>query len=238
MNKSKKTYYNDWRLKNVCAYCGGFADTEDHVPSRCFLDAPLPNEPPVVPCCEECNKSFSLDEEYVSCVIDCMKDGTTDVPSIKRLKTRKTLTHSVALAEEIKSQCRDFGGVQLWDYDKDRFLRVIQKLAFGHLAFYNEILAFDSDFHVSMKLLGQMNDLERNNFEQPYLNDLLPEVGSRALQSMAFLVIEDGMKKSLKYPSHWEVVQEGRYRYCTSNESNKVKFVIAEYLAVEVELKD
>lgn len=208
------------------------------MPSRCFLDAPLPNEPPVVPCCEECNKSFSLDEEYVSCIIDCMKDGTTDVPSIKRLKTRKTLTHSVALAEEIKSQCRDFGGVELWDYDKDRFLRVIRKLAFGHLAFYNELLAFDSDFHVSMKLLCQMNDLERNNFEQPYLNDLFPEVGSRALLSPTFLVIEDGMKKSLKYPSHWEVVQEGRYRYCTSNEGNKVKFVIAEYLAVEVELKD
>lgn len=235
MNKNK-TYYNDRRLKDVCAYCGDFADTEDHVPSRCFLDAPLPNEPPVVPCCEECNKAFSLDEEYVSCVIDCMKEGTTDVSSIKRIKTRKTLKHSIPLAEEIKSQCRDFGGVLLWDYDKERFLRVMRKLAFGHLAYYNETLAFDSDFHVSMKVLSQMSESEREAFEQPYLNDFLPEVGSRALQSPSFLVMEDGMNKCLKYPSHWEVVQKGQYRYCTTSEGNKVKFVIAEYLAVEVEL--
>lgn len=236
MNKSKKTYYNDWRLKNVCAYCGGFADTEDHVPSRCFLNNPLPDEPPVVPCCEECNKSFSLDEEYVSCVIDCMKEGTTNVPSIQRTKTHNTLNHSIALAEKIKSQCWDSGGVQFWEYEKDRFLRVMRKLAFGHLAYYNETLAFDSDFLVSMKLLEQMNDSERKSFEQPYLNDFVPEVGSRALQKSLFFIVEDGTHKSIKHLSQWETVQEERYRYCTSSEGNKVKFVIAEYLAVEVEL--
>lgn len=63
----------------------------------------------------------------------------------------------------------------------------------------------------------------------------LREVGSRALQKSLFLVIDDGNHKGMKHLSQWEVVQKGRYRYCTSNESNKVKFVIAEYLAVEVE---
>ena len=34
------------------------------------------------------------------------------------------------------------------------------------------------------------------------------------------------------------VVQDGRYRYCVSPDSTKVKFVIAEYLAVEVSIGD
>lgn len=146
MNNDKKKYYCDWRLRDVCAYCGDFADTEDHVPSRCFLDSPLPKEPPVVPCCKKCNKSFSLDEEYVSCVIDCMKEGTIDAESVKREKTRKTMLHSPLLADKIKSQHRNFGSIAFWDYEKERFERVIRKLAFGHLAYYNESLAFNSQY--------------------------------------------------------------------------------------------
>lgn len=109
--KNSKTYYCDWRLANVCAYCGDHADTEDHVPSKCFLDSPLPSELPVVPCCHHCNEQFSHDEEYVSCMIDCMKQGTTDVQSIHRDKTRATLTHSKGLAEKLKHYAgQDFYG--------------------------------------------------------------------------------------------------------------------------------
>ena len=93
MNK-QKSYYGDWRLKDTCAYCGGYATTEDHVPSKCFLDKPLPNNPPVVPCCEKCNNSFSKDEEYVSCFIECLREGTTTPEKIRRIKTKKTLIHA------------------------------------------------------------------------------------------------------------------------------------------------
>ena len=39
------------------------------------------------------------------------------------------------------------------------------------------------------------------------------------------------------YISPWITVQENRYRYCVSPNSNIVKFVIAEYLAVEVHVE-
>lgn len=228
-----KTYYCDWRLTDVCAYCGDFADSEDHVPSKCFLDSPLPPDPPVVPCCHHCNEQFSYDEEYVSCIIDCMKEGTIDVQSIKRDKTRATLTHSKGLAERIRSQYVKFGEDILWNYEKQRFKSVFRKLAFGHLAYQNETLAMDSNYQVSMMLLDKMNKEERCIFELPYSSVVLPEIGSRTLQQEIILYDDSSTKLFTK----WNIVQDGRYRYCTSSEGNKVKFVIAEYLAVEVEIK-
>lgn len=54
----------DKRLTGICVYCGGEPSTRDHVPSKVFLDEPYPeNNLPVVPACETCNNSFSLDEE-------------------------------------------------------------------------------------------------------------------------------------------------------------------------------
>ena len=61
---TNKHYYGDSRLNNYCAYCGGPAETEDHVPSRCFLDKPYPQDLPVIPCCHKCNYEFSKDEEF------------------------------------------------------------------------------------------------------------------------------------------------------------------------------
>lgn len=237
MNRNK-TYYCDWRLQDVCAYCGDFADTEDHVPSRCFLDKPLPNNLPVVPCCEKCNKSFSEDEEYISCIIDCMKEGTTNIEFITREKTRKTMSHSIPLANRIKCQQKSFGEFTYWDYEKERFERVIRKLAFGHLAFFNEMIAFDYNCQIKIRLLDQMNENDRNAFELEYFSDLLPEVGSRALLNNLILVTDENNIRSVKSISQWQVVQDGRYRYCTSNDGNKVKFVIAEYLAIEVMIEN
>lgn len=231
--KNSKTYYNDWRLRNVCAYCGDHADTEDHIPSKCFLDSPLPSDPPVVPCCHHCNEQFSRDEEYVSCMIDCMKQGTTDVQSIKRDKTRATLTHSKGLTERIKGQYVKSGDVFSWDYEKNRFISVFRKLAFGHLAYLNDKLAMDSNFQVSMKLLEQMSNSDRSAFEIPYCSTILPELGSRASQQN--VIFADDSSSMLF--SQWNIVQAGRYRYCTSNNGNIVKFVIAEYLAVEVQIE-
>ena len=40
----------------------------------------------------------------------------------------------------------------------------------------------------------------------------------------------------MQFAAPWVIVQEGRYAYCVSPDSNKVKFVIADYLAVEVSI--
>lgn len=227
-----KTYYADDRLNDCCAFCGSYAETEDHVPSRCFLDKPYPQNMPVVPCCKQCNHDFSEDEEYVSCLIDCMKAHTTNPDEIQREKTRKTLLHSIGLKERIASQIRDFGGETIYDIEKERFKKIMRKLAFGHLAYENDSLSWDSTFNISMWLLPEMSDTQKQSFLEPYIGDLLPEVGSRGLLNNTVLISKDN--KECLFLSNWKTFQENRYSYCVSPDSNRVKFIIADYLAVEV----
>ena len=162
--KQDKKYYGDTKLNHFCAFCGCPTETEDHVPSKCFLDKPHPQDLSVIPCCYKCNHDFSLDEEYVSCMIDCMKAGTASPILVKREKTRKSLLHNPKLQERISSQIRDFGGVFLYDIEKERFEKVFRKLAFGHLAYENDTLAWDSRYSIDIHLLSEMSDSQRDDF--------------------------------------------------------------------------
>ena len=100
-----------------------------------------------------------LDEEYVSCFIDCVKEHTVIPEEIRREKTRKSLIHTPKLARLIESQIFDFGGVIQYEPDLSRFEKVMRKLAFGHLAYMNDTLTFDSDFEVTMWFLQEMRNL-------------------------------------------------------------------------------
>ncbi len=232
MNPNKQ-YYGDRRLDYFCAFCGGPADTEDHVPSRCFLDKPYPPNLPVIPCCHKCNHDFSIDEEYVSCFIDCAKSKTANPSQIQRDKTRETLLHSPKLQERIAAQIRNFGGYNLLDYEKDRFMNVVRKLAYGHLAFENDHLTWGSKLRFSMWLVPEMRESQRTIFFKPYTGDLLPEVNSHGLEH---ILLPDNADIVMQFATPWVIVQEGRYAYCVSPDSNKVKFVIAGYLAVEASI--
>ena len=59
----------DERHKGWCIHCGTGIDPDrssrDHVPSKCLLSRPYPDNLPVVEVCASCNESFSLDEEYL-----------------------------------------------------------------------------------------------------------------------------------------------------------------------------
>ena len=162
--KQDKKYYGDTRLNQFCAFCGCTTETEDHVPSGCFLDKPDPRGGPVIPCCCKCNHDFSVDEEYVSCMINCMKAGTASPTLVKREKTRKSLLHNPKLQERISSQIRDFGGVLLYDIEKERFEKVFRKLAFGHLAYENDTLVWDSPYSIGIHLLSEMSEFQRDCF--------------------------------------------------------------------------
>jgi len=60
----------------MCVYCGGAEpSTRDHVPPKVFLDEPYPPGLPVVGACEGCNLGFSLDEQYLACLIGCVMCG-------------------------------------------------------------------------------------------------------------------------------------------------------------------
>lgn len=68
----------DDRNKGWCVFCGGNDETRHRVPSRVFLDSPLPENLPTVAACDACNNSFSTDEEYMACLIECALSGTAD----------------------------------------------------------------------------------------------------------------------------------------------------------------
>lgn len=93
----------DKRLLKSCIYCGGSPDTRDHVPSKVFLDKPYPDNLPVVACCLDCNRSFSLDEEYVACFIECVIAGSTSPDAIQRERISRKLSMNLTQVRESKS---------------------------------------------------------------------------------------------------------------------------------------
>lgn len=227
----------DWRIKDLCVYCGDPADTRDHVPSKCFLDEPYPDNLSVVPCCSKCNNMFSKDEEYVSCLIDCINEGVDSPFKVSRLKTRKSFEHSTKLAKDIKSEITLLDNGIKYNYNKHRFEQVMYKLAYGHLAYENSTLSFDSKYQVKIESLKQFDEHTLCVFEKPYYSELLPEVGSRSLSKVRGFLIQEGYT-GFKCFSNWQEIQNGRYRYCVAPDSNRIKIVIAECLAIEVIIFD
>lgn len=85
-------------------------DTVDHVPSKVFLDDSLPENVPVVPACQTCNGSFSRDEEYLACFLECVVTGTADPDRLRRPKIARAMRHSPSLATLIAATCAGSNG--------------------------------------------------------------------------------------------------------------------------------
>ena len=81
--------YGEGHPERMCCYCGTWADTVDHVPSKVLLDEPYPENLPVVPCCRNCNDQFSLDEEYVAVLLECVRWQTFNPKQFKREKIKR-----------------------------------------------------------------------------------------------------------------------------------------------------
>jgi len=116
-----KHLFVDERLKGSCVYCGGRPDTVDHVPSRVFLDDPLPENLSVVEACRECNGGFSLDEEYLVCLLECVMAGTTETDGLAREKVKRALSRNPRLTAQLEA-CRwdDLFGRPWWRPDEAR----------------------------------------------------------------------------------------------------------------------
>lgn len=222
-----KHLFFDERFRGVCVHCGGVADTRDHVPSLVFLDKPYPSNLPVVPCCSTCNESFSLDEQYAACLLDCVVTGS--VTACERASVRRQLEENPGLADRLAS-ARSVGedGEVSWRPETDRLTNVVLKLARGHAAFEGAEPLLDDPKKVIAVPLGLMAEAERDSFETPAEAQVLPELGSRA-----FIV------RGIFWPETpgWEIVQGGRYRYYVFlSESGEftVRMVLSEYLACAV----
>ncbi len=222
----------DQRLTGMCAYCGAEPDTRDHVPSKVLLDEPYPAQLPVVDACVNCNAGFSLDEQYLACLLECVLSGTALSTGVQREKIRRTLLDNPHLKARIAAcERRDDDGNLTWTPEADRIRRVVMKLARGHTAyeFYPTLEAPDE---VAFAPLSVLSEQERTAFEDVTAGklDLWPELGSRA-----FLRAVGKKPDQCEQLGDWFVVQPGRYRYAVVETGGVlVRIVLSEYLACMV----
>jgi len=222
----------DNRLVGICAYCGAQPDTRDHVPSKVLLDEPFPPNLPVVDACAECNISFSLDEQYCACFIECVVCGTTDPSRISRLNVKRCLNESPTLRGRIAAsqRCSDSGEL-LWQPEVDRIRRLIIKLARGHAA-YELYPQLDKPVEVDCFPLLTMTEQERTTFEGIEVGSVRgwPELGTRSFRRILYA---DSQSRQV---NDWIIVQPERYRYAVveANTGLSVKMVLSEYLACAV----
>lgn len=223
--------YGDERKRLGCVHCGGKPETEDHVPSRVFLDKPYPDYPPVLPSCRKCNNEMSLDEEYLACFIECVVAGSTDPAAMRREKIRKSLLHNPKLSERILASRRETPSGLLWSPETERVKRIIIKSARGHAAYEHNEWRLEEPTSVSIFPLVSLTAEQREIFESPTdgVAAIWPEVGTRAMQRL--LVVNQAT-----YFEVWVNVQPERYRYFVDYDGGllTVRMVFGEYLGAEV----
>ena len=131
----------------ICIYCGGFACEREHVPPRCLMERPFPNNLQTLPVCDKCNRSFSLDEEYFITFLSLIGAAKSLNAKVEECgKVDRALSYSSALDDKIinnlsVSEC---GKVMLTP-ELHRIRRVIKKIALGlYVLRYNQIPSIDS----------------------------------------------------------------------------------------------
>ena len=217
--------FNDVRLNGICVFCGSFGDTRDHVPSKALLAKPYPNDLPVVPACKSCNKSFSVDEEYVSCFIDCVMSGSTECNSSINDRTRRAFERNKNLQTAIKLCQLNYNGQIFWKVNEKRFNNVVLKLARGHAVYENSEPQLENPSYISFNTFPLMKENEITEFETLWeRKNLWCELGSR------------GFIKEVTGVDGWQIVQPNTYRYNVFhiNGSLVVQFVLREFIACEV----
>ncbi|RWA58385.1 hypothetical protein [Mesorhizobium sp.] len=240
----------DDRQKSWCIHCTRWLaeldTTEDHVPTKGLLVKPRPHHLPVVTICRDCNNGFSRDEQYAVTVLSCILAGSTEPEKQRNASAARALAKSVALRTMIdrsKQEYQTTGGETriVWRPDIDRIKRVVLKNARGHAYFeYGEpMMVAPTD--VWVQPFENMTETERMEFEHPDdVGDLSvwPEVGSRMMTRIASgLGVEEA---GLDMEGDWVIVQEDTYRYSVSQSGGglRVRSVLWEYLATEVQWED
>jgi len=233
--------YADERLVYGCIYCGGPEETREHAPSKVFLDAPYPENLAIVGACRACNNGFSLDEEYVACLLECVLAGSTEPAALRRKRIAKILSQSPQLKARIEAARTVVNGHPYFSVEFDRVKNVLRKLARGHAVFeLSRVFRDEPDYFQVFEIDG-LSPEQRDAFDAPHMVRLWGEIGSRGHQRLQYLELhlehEDGQQARKLLPlCDWVYVQEGRYRFLAVDDVDgvSIRIVIGEYLACEV----
>ena len=233
--------FADDRLINNCTYCGGLANSRDHVPSRILLEKPYPPNLPVVGACQKCNQGFSKDEQYLVCLMESVVAGSTDPEKIQRPSVARAMKRAPALRAKIESARSQINGRVVFNIEEDRVKNIMVKLAKGHAAFELSQPCREEPDHYWCSPLNSLTQEELESFDAAHVQKIFGEIGSRNMQRMfateVKLKSESGELKTMKVlVNNWIDVQETHYRYLTVDEIGHIaiRMVISDYLACEV----
>jgi hypothetical protein len=217
--------FGDSRTLSYCTFCGAVPETKDHCPSKIFLDEPYPENLPVVQSCLKCNNDFSIDEEYVACLISCVIDGTTLPDKISRPKIRRILEQKPLLLKRICQQSKKLSDTTLvFEPEVLRLKTVVIKLARGHALHEVHELCIQEPNVVKVNPVTELSGEEWKDFASSKQLSALPEVGSRAMQRLR--IQED------VFFLDWIHAQPNAYSYHVSqNHAVEVRILLQNYLA-------
>jgi hypothetical protein len=222
--------FADSRLGGECIYCGGPPETREHVPPRVFLDKPYPDNLFVVDSCASCNASYALDEEYLACLIEVVRCGTTDPAKLSRESISATLRRQPALAARIEASVESLDGRFAVRPEHGRVERVLEKIARGLAVFENAEAVRDADAVVRYWPFHELEPEALERFLELPAPTVLPEVGSRMLSRV---LLTDGV-----VTNEWQLVQPGRFSYAIEilDRGTRVKMIVGDLIAAEVDI--
>jgi hypothetical protein len=223
-----RTFADD-RCSAFCAFCGSPPKTRDHVPPKVFLDKPYPENLPVVGACLRCNKNASLNEEYVACLLEVAACGTVDPAGLRRTKIARTLAAKPRLTARLAASLESNGQYLIGGEDSTRLSAVIEKMARALWVYETSETAGGGGAAVRYAQIAQLSSAQLDSFRTLAPPDILPEVGSRLM--FRLLVREAGIA-----PPCWIEVQPDRFSYAIETTVPRVKPILGDYLAAEVDL--
>lgn len=229
----------DERQSTWCLHCttslSEVRTNKDHVPSKCFLKKPYPENLPTVEICAECNNGFSADENYFACVIHAVLAGSLSPDPQHHPEAAKILRHNQGIARRLNTQSEQ---VDLFPHelpftvypDYKRIERVLVKNAKGHAFYeYGEPM-LESPSTVEVFPIHQLSADNRARFESSEaVGDLSawPEVGSRMM---------DRVMTGREMLGEWIVVEDGIHRYAVDQAGGlRVRMVIRDYLGAQIQ---
>jgi hypothetical protein len=241
--------YVDERLRwpeDACVHCGNELDagniTQEHIPSKCLLMKPYPEELMTLAACGDCNADFSIDEEYLSALLTAVLAGSADPDRQKTPRAAHMFGRREGLRariEEVRTETkRLFGETEItFSPELERVNRVIVKNARCHAIYDLDRWTTEDPDSVVAVPLQNLSQQQQEQFELVE-SGLSPwaEVGTRMFQRECLAV---GSRQSDMRGS-WVIVQEDVYRYAIADMGDGllVRSVMQEYLATEAYWSD
>ena len=227
---------------DTCVHCGRGLDavnfSQEHIPSKCLLMKPYPDELMTLPACRECNAVYSRDEEYLSALLTAVLSGSTDPEKQTTGEAARMFGRRAGLRvriEKARTETRTlFGRIEIkFMPEQERVNGVVVKNARGHAVYELDQWMTAEPDHVAAVPLQSLSTEEYQEFESVHsVISGWSEIGSRMFQRECLALNPN----ATDFVGPWKVVQDGVYRYAVvvDGEGLLVKSVIREYLATEV----